>query len=76
MGDTAPAKKGHSRPLLAHVYCREMARLIKVPLGRKVGLCSGHIVLDGDLVPSTAPNFQSMSVVAKQSPISATAEHL
>jgi len=51
-----------------------------MPLGREVGLGPGHIVLDGDAAVSpqkgTAPNFRSMSVVAKRSPISATAEHL
>ena len=42
----------------------------------------GHIVLhgyDGDPVSpirGTAPNFWPMSIVAKRSPISATAEHL
>jgi len=40
---------------------------------------SRHIALDGDAAPlpqsSTAPNFRSMSIMAKRSPISATAEH-
>jgi len=48
-------------------------------LGTEVGLGPGHIVLDGDPAPSkggTAPNSRLMSVVAKRSPISATAEHL
>ena len=41
----------------------------------------GHIVLDGDPaspigLKGTAPNFRPMSIVAKRSPISATAEHL
>jgi len=49
-------------------------------LGTKVGLGAGHIVLRGDLAPypkrGTVPNFRSMSVVAKRSPISAAAEHL
>jgi len=41
-----------------------------------------YCVLHGDPAPppqkkgSTAPNFRSMSIVAKRSPISATAEHL
>jgi len=51
-----------------------------MPLGRQVGFGQGDIVLDGDptLPPKrgTAPNFWPMSIVAKQSPISATAELL
>jgi len=52
-----------------------------MPLGKKVGLGPGHIVLDGDPVltqPQTAapPHFWPMPIVAKQSPISATAELL
>jgi len=56
---------------------------MKMPLGMKVGLGPGHFVLHGDPAHppfpkkrSTAPNFQPMSIVAKRSPISATAEHL
>jgi len=40
-----------------------------MPLGTEVGLFPGDIVLDGDPAPpkrSTAPNFQSMSIVAKR----------
>jgi len=51
-----------------------------VPLCTDVGLGPGHIVLDGDPAPlpkkGHAPNFRPMSIVAKRSPISATAEHL
>jgi len=52
-----------------------------MPLGKEVGLGPGHIVLYGDPVgtqPSTAapPHFRPMSIVAKQSPNSATAELL
>jgi len=51
-----------------------------MPLGREVGLSPGHIVLDGDAPPPSqrgiASNFRPMSIVAKRSPISATAEHL
>jgi len=51
-----------------------------MPLGTEVGLVPGHIVLDGDTAPlpqlGTAPNFRSMSIVAKRSAISATAEYL
>jgi len=50
-----------------------------MPLGRKVGLSPGHIVLHGDPTSphkGDSPNFRPMSIVAKRSPISATAEHL
>jgi len=43
-GDTAPQ-------FSAHVLCGEMAGWIKMPLGMKVGLGPGNIVLDGG--PST-----------------------
>jgi len=80
-GDPAPPpKKGHSPQFSAHVYCGQTAGWIKMPLGMELGLGPGHIVLDGELVPQkkggTALNFQPMSIVAKRSPISATAEHL
>jgi len=41
-------------------------------------LSPGHIVLDGAQLSSEGhtPNFRPMSIVAKRSPISATAEHL
>jgi len=55
-----------------------VAKRIKMPLGTKVGLVPGHIVLDGAQLPppkkkggGTAPNFRPMSIVAKRSPISA-----
>jgi len=51
-----------------------------MPLGTEVGIDPSHIVLDGDPVPSPqkghSPKFRPMSVVAKRSPISATAEPL
>jgi len=55
-----------------------------MPLGTDVGLGSGDIVLDGDAAPLTergtaAPpphTFRPMSIAAKPSPISATAELL
>jgi len=52
-----------------------------MPLGKEVGLGPGHIVLDGgpsgDPAPTAAlPTFRPMSIVAKRSPISATAELL
>ena len=43
----------------------------------EVGLSPGHIVLDGDPAPTAAPpHFWPMPIVAKRSPISATAELL
>jgi len=58
------------------VYCGQTIEWIKMPLGTKVGLGPGHIVLDGDPAPHHTPTFWPMSIVAKQSPISATAELL
>jgi len=61
-------------------YCGQTAGWIKMLLGREVGFGPGDIVLDGDPAPpqkgAQFPNFRPMSVVAKPSPISATAEHL
>jgi len=50
-----------------------------MPLGTKVDLGPGHIVLDGDPASpegAQTPNFRPVSIVAKRWPISATAEHL
>jgi len=49
-----------------------------MPLGKKVGLGPGHIVLYvGTRSPTAdAPHFRPMPIVAKRSPISATAELL
>jgi len=53
-----------------------------MPLGKEVGFGPGHIVLDGDPVGTQRPpqqplrTFRPMSIVAKRSPISATAELL
>ena len=55
-----------------------MGEWINMPLGTEVGLGPGHIVLDGDPAPpkGAQPHFRPMSVAAKRSPISTTAEHL
>ena len=49
-------------------------------LGTKVGLGQAALCYMGTQVPlskrTQPPNFRPMSIVAKQSPISATAEHL
>ena len=51
-----------------------------MPLGTEVGLGPDDVVLDGDPASpkkeGTAPNFRPMSIVAKRSPVSATAERL
>jgi len=84
-GDPAPLRqKGHSSPppqFLAHVYCGQTAGWIKMRLGMEEGLGPGDILLDGDSAPTTergtaAPTFRPISIVAKRSPISATAELL
>jgi len=52
MGTQLPLpKNGKSPQFLAHVYCGQMAGWIKKALGLKVGLGSGHIVLDRDPAP-------------------------
>jgi len=51
-----------------------------MPLGRRVGLAQAALCYMGtQLTPperSTLRNFRPVSIVAKRSPISATAEHL
>jgi len=53
-----------------------------MPLGKEVDLGPGHTVLDGDPVGTQrhpqqpVPTFRPMSIVAKRSPIWATAELL
>ena len=87
-GDTAPPKKGAQQKgtaapphFLTDVYCGQTAVCIRIPVGTDAGLGSGDIVLDGtQLTPmerdTTASTFRPMSIVAKRSPISATAELL
>jgi len=64
------------------VYCGQTVRSIKMPLDTEVGLGPGDIVLDGDPAPPRKEahqprrTFRLMSIVAKRSPISATAELL
>jgi len=59
-----PRKKGTPTPIqfLAHVYCGQMAGLIKTPLGTEVDLGPGHIVLDG--VPASAKGAQQPPIFA------------
>ena len=54
-GDPAPLPKrgqGQSPQLSAHFYCGQTTGWIKMPLGTKVGLGPGDIVLGGDPTPS------------------------
>jgi len=65
---------------VALVYCGKTVGRIQMKLRKQVGLELGHIVLDADpALPSRkghSPNLRPISIVAKRSPISATAEHL
>ena len=82
--ETQLLPKGHILQFLAHVCCGQTAGWIEMPFGTEVDLGRGHIVLDVDPAPlpkkvghsSSIPSFSPMSIVAKRSPISATAEHL
>jgi len=65
----APEKGTPTTPtqFLAHVYCVQMAGWIKMPLGTKVNLGPGDVVLDGLAAPlksGTAPSFRFTSIVA------------
>ena len=68
-GDPASPKKGHSPHFLTHVYCSKTAGWIKIPLGTKVGLGPGDVVLDGVPAPPKMAHpscFRPMSIVAKR----------
>ena len=64
------------------VYCGQTVGWIKMSLGTEVNVCPGNTVLDGDPAPPSQkwaqqpPTFRPMSIAAKRSPISATAEPL
>jgi len=45
---SSPSPKGAQPQFSAHVCCGQTAGWIKMPLGGKVGLGPGHIVLHGD----------------------------
>ena len=66
---------GAASQFLTHVCCGQTARWIKMPLCTKVGLVPGHIVRWGPAPPPQKTGIRPMSVVAKRSPISATAKH-
>ena len=79
----APPKGAQPLILGAHVRLLwQTAGWIKMPLGTEVDFGPGHTVLDWDPAPlakgaqQLLPLFSAISVVAKRSPISATAEHL
>ena len=66
---------------LAYIYCSQTAGWIKMPLGTKVGIGPGDIELDRDPFPlkrghSCPTTLRPTSIVARRSPISATAELL
>ena len=65
MGTQLPLPKGGKvpSPILAHVYCDQMAGWIKMTLGMEVGLGPGHIVLDGDPAPSTKRRRSPLSPI-------------
>jgi len=50
-GRSWPPLKGAQRPFSVHVYCGQTAGWMKTPLGTKVDLGPGHIVLDGNPAP-------------------------
>jgi len=63
------------------VYCSQTVGWIKMPLGTELGLGPGHIVLDRNPASprkgaQQTPTFRPISIVAKRSPISATAKLL
>ena len=67
----SPFPKGHSPPIFGPYLLWQMARWIKMPLGRKVGLDPSNIVFDGDPASSPPkksppPNFWHMSIVPKR----------
>ena len=58
-GPSSPPPKGHSPEFSAHVCCGQTAGCIRMPLGRKVGLVPGDIVLDGDAAPLPRKDYSS-----------------
>jgi len=80
-GNPAPLpKRGQSPPNFGPCLLWPNGWMDQDATCTKVGLGSGRTVLHGDaaspLLKGTVPNFRPMSIVAKLSPISATAEHL
>ena len=57
MGTQLPLPKNGAQPspqFSVHVYCGQTAGWTKMPLGMEVGVCHGHVVLDGDPTPNEA----------------------
>jgi len=80
-GLSSSPKKEHSPQFSAHVYCGQPAGWMKMPLGTKVDLGPGHIMLDGDPSPPTKeaqqpPPLFGECLLWPRSPFSATAELL
>ena len=69
--------EGHSPvPIFGPCLLWPKAGWIKMPLGTELGLGPDNIVLDGDPAPPPPPKKGHIFIVAKGSPISATAERL
>jgi len=79
-GPSPPPQKGRSPQFSANVYCGQTAGWIKMPLGTKVDLGAGHVLLDR--VPAlrerdtASPPLFGPCLLWPRSPISATAELL
>ena len=76
-GSSSPFTKEHSPQFSADVHCGQTAGCTKMPPRAEVGLVPGDIVLGGDPAPPKGhsnPHIRPMFIVAKRSPISATAE--
>jgi len=80
-----PHGKGHSSPppqLFGLCFFGQTVGWIRIPLHNEVGLGPGEILFDGTQLPRPGkgaqqhPTFRPMCVMAKWSPISATAELL
>jgi len=72
--DPAVPKRDTNSQFSAHIYCGQKRGTVPPPIFMPVVAKR----LDGSrchLVRGTAPNLRPMSIVAKRSPISATAEH-
>jgi len=78
--DPASPKRGTAPPIIGPCLLWPNGWMDQDPLGRELSLGPGDIVLDGDPAPTKKgearqlPHFRPVSIVAKRSPISATAE--
>jgi len=70
--------------LVTLVYCGQTVGWVNMPLGTDIGLCPGHIVLDGTQLPlptergTAAPHFRSLRSLRpyKPRPMSSMAKRL